>query len=335
MQKLTVDLKERSYDIHIGAALLGDADKYMNLDRKVLIVTDSGVPKEYSAAVAAKCREAKIFTFPAGEENKNLGTYESICKAILDFGMQRRDAVVAVGGGVCGDMAGFAAATYMRGIDFYNVPTTLLSQVDSSIGGKTAIDFMGVKNILGAFYQPKAVLIDTATLKTLDYRQFSAGCAEIIKEAITFSEELFTLIEKQGICYENIEHIIAEALKIKAYVVERDEREGGVRKALNFGHTFGHGIEALGELLHGECVGLGMIPMTEKSLRPRLISALKKAGLPTEFSLDTDRAFEFMKHDKKGVGASVDAIFCENIGEHTIKNVTIEELTRHIKNSIS
>lgn len=329
-----MSLGERSYDITVGCDILSLAHRYFKLDRRVLIVTDSGVPKAYAGAIAKQCRDARIISFKCGEESKSIGTFASICRAMLDFGLQRKDAVIAVGGGVVGDITGFAASSYMRGIDFYNVPTTLLSQVDSSIGGKTAIDFGGVKNILGAFYQPRAVLIDTRVLDTLDKRQLACGKAEIIKMAICKDAELFERIERQGINEENIGEIILGALRIKQAVVEADEREGGIRKLLNFGHTLGHGIEATTELLHGECVALGMIPMCCKELRPRLISVLKAAELPYTLPEEPDSAFEFMKHDKKGDGGSVDAVMLKGLADAQIIKIPLSELVKIIKEAL-
>ena len=326
-------LGERSYDITIGSGILSEADKYMNLKRKVAIITDSGVPKEYAEVIAKLCNDAKIITFAQGEESKNIDTYAYICEQLLTFGLQKKDAIVAVGGGVVGDTAGFCASTYMRGIDFYNVPTTLLSQVDSSIGGKTAIDFHGVKNILGAYYQPKAVLIDTDTLKTLDKRQFYSGSAEIIKVAMTHNEELFATLE--GADWENnIDSVIEAALIIKRDVVQEDERESWLRKVLNFGHTFGHGIEALGGYYHGECVALGMIPMTDKSIRPRLLALLSKMNLPTGVPKNYKDGFEFIKHDKKGDSDSIDAVFVDKIGSFRIEKTIISDLFERIENNV-
>ena len=327
---LRVNLADRSYDITVGKGLLDLANKHMNLSRRVAIVTDSGVPKKYAEVIASLCDESKIITFPEGEESKNIDTYTYICEQLLTFGLQRKDAIVAVGGGVVGDMAGFAAATYMRGVDFYNVPTTLLSQVDSSIGGKTAIDFGGVKNILGAFYQPRAVLIDTDVLSTLDKRQISSGLAEVVKMSLTSDKELFEALES-GLWKTDIADMIIRALKIKKAVVEADEREGGLRKILNFGHTFGHGIEALGGLYHGECVALGMIPMCAEELRPRVKNLLKSMGLPTEFSGDHDSAFSFMKHDKKGDGAKTDAVFVDAPGSYRLEKIELSKLCEYIK----
>ena len=315
--KIHVNTAERGYDITVCRGALGQAGEVFDLCRRVLIVTDDGVPKEYAEAVAARCKEAKIFTFPEGEASKNTDTYIAILNEMLGFGLSRTDCVVAVGGGVVGDIAGFAAATYMRGVDFYNVPTTLLSQVDSSIGGKTAIDFCGVKNVVGAFYQPKAVLIDPDVLKTLPERQLSNGMAETIKMAATSDSALFEKIERGG-C--DIEDIIVGSLKIKQSVVEADERESGLRRVLNFGHTIGHGIESAssGKLYHGECVALGMIPMCSGDVRERLVPVLKKYGLPTEFHGDIAAVKSAITHDKKADGDTINAVVTDKIGSYTM-----------------
>ena len=184
-----------SYDILVERGILSAAGQHLDLDRRVLIVTDTGVPAEYAQTLAAQCREAWICTVEMGEGSKSIETFGRLQQMMLDHGFSRKDCVVAAGGGVVGDLAGFAASAYMRGIDFYNIPTTLLSQIDSSIGGKTAINFGGVKNIVGAFYQPKKVLIDPALLQTLPPRQIANGLAEAIKMALTSDGELFSVLE--------------------------------------------------------------------------------------------------------------------------------------------
>lgn len=332
-----MELGERSYGITVGAGLLGRADEYFNLNRKVLIVTDSGVPEEYAAAVAGVAKEPTILTVAEGEGSKSLSALELILGKMLDLGFGRGDCVVAVGGGVVGDLAGFAASVYMRGVDFYNAPTTLLSQVDSSIGGKTAVNLSGVKNVVGSFYQPRAVLIDTDVLKTLPARQMASGLAEAIKMAITSDAELFGLIEREDI-NENLERIIIGALKIKKSVVEADEREAGLRKILNFGHTLGHGIEALCEmrgLCHGECVGLGMIPMCTPEVLKRVLPVLNKSGIDTSFEYDVDAALAFVIHDKKCRGGRVEAIFSDAVGTFRIESLTVEEYRELVKSRLN
>ena len=333
MTSLNLTLPTSEYTITIGNGILDDANKYFDLNRKCLIVTDTGVPKEYSLTVAKSCKDAKIHTIKSGERSKNINVLSDILSAMLEFKMTREDAVIAVGGGVVGDIAGLAAALYMRGIKFYNVPTTLLSQLDSSIGGKTAIDFCGVKNVIGAFYQPSGVLIDTDTLKTLDKRQFNAGMAEAIKMALTSNESLLSFIEENVINGTNVEYVITEALKIKKSVVEEDEREAGLRKILNFGHTLGHGIEAAagGELLHGECVGIGMIPVCFNEARDRLISLLKKFDLPIEIPVSKDEAFKYIAYDKKSGDDGISVIIVKNAGTFKINKMTVDEFKNFVE----
>lgn len=320
-----VSLGKNSYDIILERGVLQKAEELLELGRKTLIVTDSGVPKEYAEHICKACKDYSLVCIEQGEESKNFDNLKMLCEVMLKEQFTRKDCVVAVGGGVVGDLAGFAASCYMRGIDFYNIPTTLLSQVDSSVGGKTAIDLCGVKNIVGAFYQPKAVLVDPDVLATLSEEQFTCGAAEIIKMAATFDAELFDFIEKNSI-KSQLEEIIARALKIKARVVEEDERESNLRKVLNFGHTLGHGIESVTGLLHGQCVALGMIPMTDILIRKRLLSVLKKENLPTKCHADTDKVIEAVIHDKKAEDNIIVTIQVEKIGSYKLVPMNIEQL---------
>lgn len=210
----------------------------------MFILTDSGVPEQYAKTVLAQCPNGMVYTVPQGEASKSLKVYGQVLQAMLEFNMTRKDLLVAVGGGVVGDLGGFCAASYMRGIDFVNCPTTTLSQIDSSIGGKTAIDLGETKNIVGAFWQPKVVLVDFDALATLPRRHFVNGLAEAIKAGLIADPELFALFECEH-PEENIERIIYRSLRVKKNVVENDEHEQGQRACLNFGHTIGHGIEAV------------------------------------------------------------------------------------------
>ena len=325
---INMDLGKNSYDIVVERGCLNEADKLINLDRKVLIITDSGVPKQYSECIASKCKEPTIECVEQGEGSKGFDTYKRLLSVLLDKGFTRTDCVVAVGGGVVGDLSGFVAASFMRGIDFYNIPTTLLSQIDSSIGGKVAINLDGIKNIVGAFYQPKKVLIDPDVLKTLPERQISNGLAEAIKMSLTSDRELFELFEKQDI-EENTDTIIIKSLCIKRDVVQQDEKETGLRKILNFGHTIGHGIESeanLNGLYHGECVALGMIPMCSESVRERLVPVLKKVNLPTQLNCDVNKVCEAMSHDKKFDGSKVTVILVNEPGSFEMKKLASDEL---------
>ena len=330
---LSVNLGANSYDIILEHGALSKANEYLNLNRKILIVTDDGVPAIYADTVAKQCKSPVKITVAQGENSKSFAMLELLCKAMLENGFTRTDAVVAVGGGVVGDLSGFAAATFMRGIDFYNIPTTLLSEVDSSIGGKTAVNLGGVKNIVGAFHQPKRVLIDPDVLKTLPKRQIANGLAEAIKMAATFDKELFQLIESEDID-ANLDHIIERSLMIKKSVVECDEKEAGIRRVLNFGHTIGHGIESyedLHGLYHGECVALGMIPMCSGAVRERLVSVLKKAGLPTAFAFEPERVYEAVTHDKKADGDQIRFIYLPEIGSYEMKKTSLSDFYQIIK----
>lgn len=334
--KLHLDLQERGYDILIERGALDRIGEFFDLDRKVLIVTDDGVPSEYAEKVAKNSQHSVTVVLKQGEASKSFENYQLLLRAMLENGFTRWDCAVAVGGGVIGDITGFAAATYMRGIDFYNVPTTVLSMVDSSVGGKTAIDFDGVKNIVGAFHQPKAVLIDPQTLATLPKRHIANGLAEALKMSLTFSAPLFELFETGDI--ENcIDEIIVRSIELKKAVVEQDEKESGMRKVLNFGHTLGHGIEsesAFQELYHGECIALGMIPMCSKEVRERLLPVLKRLNLPTRFDGDIDAAIEIASHDKKRTKDAVSVVFVEKIGTYEIRKVDFSEWKEYIKQAM-
>ena len=334
---LSMNLGENSYDIVVKRGVLREAAGYLKLDRRVLIVTDDGVPAAYSDTIAEACKYPIKVSVPAGEGSKSFPTFERLCRVMLEKGFTRTDAVVAVGGGVVGDLAGFAAASYMRGIDFYNIPTTFLSQVDSSIGGKTAINLEGVKNIIGAFYQQKKVLIDPEVLRTLPQRQLSSGLAESVKMAATFDKELFEMIER-GDIEENLDTVIEKSLAIKKYVVEHDEKESGLRRVLNFGHTIGHGIEScegLHGLYHGECVALGMLPMCSAPVRERLTHIYEKIGLPAALDFDPERVFEAVTHDKKLDGNLIHLVFVPEIGTYEMKTMTLHDFHTMIKEAFS
>ena len=328
MMVISVSLGTQSYPIILDSGVLSHAGKHLDLARRVLVVTDSGVPEEYAETVAGACRQARICTVPAGESSKNMDSYQQLLGEMLALGMGRGDCVVAVGGGMVGDLAGFAAATYMRGVDFYNVPTTLLAQVDSSVGGKTAIDMNGVKNIVGAFHQPRAVLIDTDTLRSLSWRQMAAGLAESVKMAMTCDAALLELIESSSDLTADLPEIIARSLSIKARVVEQDPTEQGLRRVLNFGHTIGHAVESCagGKLLHGECVALGMLPMCAPALRPRLTDILRRCGLPTECGFTSGQLLPYLIHDKKASSGEISVVLVDEPGSFRMEKQAPEEI---------
>ena len=330
---ISVNLGQNSYDIVVQRGVLAQAKEHLNLNRRVLVVTDTGVPACYAQTLAAQCKEGVICTVEMGEASKSLEGFGRLLQTMLDHGFSRKDCVVAVGGGVVGDLSGFAASAYMRGIDFYNIPTTLLSQIDSSIGGKTAINFGGVKNVVGAFYQPKKVLVDPDLLQTLPKRQISNGLAEAVKMSLTSDKALFEMFETRDV-ESNLDEIIIRSLNIKKMVVEQDEREAGLRKILNFGHTIGHGIESsegMSELYHGECVALGMLPMCGEELRPRVVGVLQKCGLYRELKYDWDKIARAAFHDKKADGDTVDVTLVSTPGsfeQKTMKCLDVIELAK-------
>lgn len=328
---LPVKTATGEYDIVLTRGIMHRLGEYLPATGKALIVTDDGVPREYAQRAAA-CAESYVVTLPQGEASKSLENHRALLSEMLKRGFTRSDRVIAVGGGVMGDLAGFAAAVYMRGIDFYNIPTTLLSQVDSSIGGKVAVDMDGVKNVIGAFYPPKKVIIDPDVLNTLSRRQVSAGLAESIKMAATCDKELFEKFEKSTDLHCDMDAFIEGSLRIKRRVVEEDPNEKGLRRVLNFGHTIGHAIESAmgGKWLHGECVAAGMLPMCAEPVRKRLERVLIKYNLPTRFEVPTDRLISFMAHDKKAVSGGVVAVLSEEIGAFTFKKMTISEIAERL-----
>ena len=332
--KLTMNLGERSYDIIVKSGSLENLYQFARLDRRVAVVTDSGVPAQYAQMVADQCKDAHIITVPQGEASKSFKILESVLKQMLEFGMGRSDLVIAVGGGVVGDLAGFAASIYMRGIDFINCPTTTLSMIDSSIGGKTAVDLGDTKNIVGAFWQPKLVIVDPDTLSTLPRRHFINGLAEAVKASLLADPELFAIFEN-GDVDAQIGEIICRSLRFKKNIVEQDETEQGMRKALNFGHTIGHGIEAVRGvrgrrttgLYHGECVALGMLPMIEDTALLKRTRAIYRAlGLPTRAGANKEKILAYMQHDKKARGDHITVIKCPGLGCWRADSLPMTEL---------
>ena len=321
--------------ITVQRGAISRISQWIPTDRKVMVVTDSGVPFKYAQAVLGCCPQGYCHVFEQGEDNKTLDTLRRILEDLLENGFTRSDAVIAVGGGVVGDVAGFAASCYMRGIDFYNVPTTLLSQVDSSIGGKTGVDFGGVKNVIGAFYMPKEVIIDPDCLSTLDPRLLHEGLAEAIKMAATSDASLFSFIEEAGPLEPRLDRIITGALAIKQAVVEADPKESGLRRVLNFGHTVGHAIEAASggsgnPLFHGECVAAGMLYMCSDAVRARLEPLLRRYSLPVSDPFDVDSLLAYVGHDKKKKGSTITAVYVNEIGSFEFRNMNMEQMRQCI-----
>jgi 3-dehydroquinate synthase len=353
--QVPVALGARAYEIVIGRGLiasLGERVKALRPGARVAIVTDETVGQLHSGAAEAALKSAGIdsarITVPAGEGSKNYATFEKVCESIIDARVERNDLIVALGGGVIGDLAGFAAASVRRGLDFVQVPTTLLAQVDSSVGGKTGINSLQGKNLIGAFHQPVLVVADTALLDTLPKRDFRAGYAEVAKYGLLGDAQFFAWLEKNwqdvfagGQTSGNFarEHAIAVCCRGKAGIVARDERETGERALLNLGHTFGHALEAgcgfSDRLLHGEAVSLGMALAFEFSAQKGLIAASEAAratahlaavGLPTHVSHvrggvpGIDALMNLIGQDKKVKRGKLTFILVRGIGQAFVEN---------------
>ena len=339
MKTLHIDLGERSYDIHIASGLLDkvgeEIEKVCPKARRLAVVTDTNVDPLYSERVTKSMEAAgfypAVFTAPAGEGTKCATHLAALWEGMMDFGLTRTDAVVALGGGVVGDLAGFAAATVLRGVDFIQIPTTLLAQVDSSVGGKVAIDLAAGKNLAGTFWQPKAVLMDPETLNTLDDKTFSDGMAEVIKYGCIADRDFFDFLcahPSRAEIMANIEHVLYTCCDIKRSVVEADERDTGVRMILNFGHTIGHAYELAGNYEkwpHGQAVAAGMcvaiqlafglgIMENDEGIQP-LMDLLEAFGLPTHIDCSWETMVKAVGLDKKNQGEDLTMIFLRKMGE--------------------
>jgi len=340
LRTVTVALGERSYPVHVGSGLLREAGAHLApllATPRAVIVTNPVIAAHWLAPLRQSLKAAgvdsEVVLIPDGESHKNWSTLQDLLTRLLELRAERSTTLIALGGGVVGDIGGFAAAIYQRGMPFVQVPTTLLAQVDSSVGGKTGINHPLGKNMIGAFYQPRAVLIDTACLATLPAREVTAGLAEVIKYGAIRDPRFLAWLESNverllGGDPEALAHAIAESCLIKAAVVAADEREGGVRALLNFGHTFGHAIEAglgYGAWLHGEAVAAGMAVAARLSARLRLIAdadvarlttLLRNAGLPVEApALGAERYIALMGHDKKVVAGAIRFVLLRALGD--------------------
>lgn len=340
--RITLD-EARGYDILIGSGLLANPAAFAGLPRATgaLIVSNTEVAPRYAATLAQSLQaiapRVQVLALPDGEQHKDWAGLNRIFDALLAGGFDRKTLLVALGGGVVGDLTGFAAACYMRGVPFVQVPTTLLAQVDSSVGGKTAVNHPLGKNMIGAFHQPVRVIADLATLDTLPPREVSAGLAEVIKYGPIFDDDFLGWIEAHLEALRSrdraaLVHAVRRSCEIKAEVVGQDEREAGLRAILNFGHTFGHAIEAglgYGQWLHGEAVGCGMVMAAELSVRLGLVPAayaarlkalIVRAGLPVSGPrLGAARYLELMRHDKKAEGGEIRFVVIESPGRAGVR----------------
>ncbi|MEI8655117.1 MULTISPECIES: 3-dehydroquinate synthase [Vibrio] len=342
MERITVSLGERSYPISIGAGLFNDpALLSLSPKQKVVVITNHTVAPLYADKITALLDQkgciSSVLELPDGEKYKTLETFNTVLSFLLEHNHSRDVVIIALGGGVIGDLVGFAASCYQRGVDFIQIPTTLLSQVDSSVGGKTAVNHPLGKNMIGAFYQPKAVIIDTNCLATLPEREFAAGMAEVIKYGIIYDEAFFVWLEQHmdelyALDEQALTYAIARCCQIKAEVVAQDEKESGIRALLNLGHTFGHAIEAelgYGNWLHGEAVSAGTMMaaktaqlqglITEQQVE-RILSIFKRAKLPvqTPESMSFDDFMKHMMRDKKVLAGELRLVLPTSIGSSDV-----------------
>jgi 3-dehydroquinate synthase len=351
MERITVQLGNRSYPIYLGDNALSMLPRVLSdlsACGTVAIVTDSNVAPLYGETVAALVREADVnahlCVMPAGEEHKRIDRVEALCGEFLEAGLDRSSVVVALGGGVVGDITGYAAASYMRGIRYIQVPTTIVAQVDSSVGGKTGVNHARAKNIIGAFHQPSAVTIDLSLLKTLPERELRAGLAEVIKHGIIADAILFAYMEEESDsilagALHILQYPVKRSCEIKSTIVSADEREHGIRANLNYGHTFGHGIEAASNyttFLHGEAIALGMVAagalakdlgLVGDEFVRRQEGCIRAYGLPVRWpEIPVDRVLNAMRHDKKFRDGAMKFVVADEIG-HVVQrtDVTMEQ----------
>jgi 3-dehydroquinate synthase len=353
MRTFRVELGRDAHPVHVGSGILERAGKLARdaglKPGRAALISDSNVVKIYGSRVGASLRsagfDAAVIEIPAGEASKSLEMLATLYDCMTEAELDRQSAVFALGGGVTGDLGAFAAATYLRGIPVVQIPTTVVAQVDSALGGKSGVNHRLAKNLIGAFYQPKMILADVESLKTLPEREFREGLAEVIKYGAIMDAPMVADLERDmdGILRRDtdvLDEIVMRSLKHKAYVVENDEREGNLRKILNFGHTIGHAIEAsagYGKYLHGEAVAIGMVAACAISRKyaglaqresDRLVKLIERAGLPTRMDSDwkTDDFIRALRLDKKRLDQHIEFILVERMGHTTIRKMLIDDI---------
>jgi 3-dehydroquinate synthase len=332
MKTIEINIPNKEYKVHINNGLLYDIDSYIDVFREIVIVTDDFIPKEYLKILKSKIANPLIFEVPMGESSKSIDIAYTIINEMIKENISRGALIIALGGGVIGDLTGFIASIYLRGIDFVQIPTTLLSQIDSSVGGKVGVNSEHMKNSIGAFYQPKVVLIDPETLNTLSKKEFNNGMAEMIKYGLIADKSLFYDIVEKDV-KENITHYISKCVEIKRNVVVDDELDTGIRQLLNFGHTIGHAIEqdSKYELLHGEAISIGMNLMSlNTTYHKDLVKTLQKYCLPLSYKYDLETIYNYIKTDKKVKKNKLNIIVVEEVGNGLIKTINIEEIKKYL-----
>lgn len=332
--KVTVNLKKTKYDVIIRDNVLNDIASFVEPNKKYFIISDDGVPFTYINKVSNLLKGSEYYIVAKGEKSKSLATYHRILKYLLTGNYGKKDYIIALGGGVVGDLAGYVAATFKRGMNFINIPTTTLAMVDSSIGGKVALNLDGVKNCIGTYYHPSVVLIDPKVLETLPKRHINNGMVEALKTGLLGDPEIFNIFENNEYI-PKIKEVIYRSLKVKASIVEKDEKEKCLRKVLNLGHTFGHAYESyfkMKDYLHGESVGLGLLTICrDETYYPTLQQILSRLNIKSIPYVDEDVMIEYIENDKKCDNGLVDVVFVKKIGEAQIESLTLDELRKYMR----
>lgn len=331
--KLNVNLKDKSYEVIVEKGIIKNITPYVDIEKKFLIVSDDRIPNVYINTIKKQLKKVDVFIFPHGENNKSLKNYQLVIDKLIQGDYSRKDYIIALGGGVVTDLAGFVASTYKRGMNLINIPTTTLAMVDASVGGKVALNFDKLKNVIGSFYHPNCILIDIDTLETLPKRHYINGVIEALKTGMIGDKELYNIFFN-GDYRDHIEEIIYRSLQYKIKIVEQDEKEENIRKVLNFGHTFGHAYETyflMKNYLHGEAVALGIVTISkDKPYLEDIKKIFTKWGIKLNINVEKDKIINIIRNDKKCDDDIVDLIIVDEIGKSKIVPTKIEDLSRYL-----
>lgn len=331
--KLNVNLKDKSYEVIVERGIIKNITPYVDIEKKFLIVSDDRIPNVYINTIKKQLKKVDVVIFPHGENNKSLKNYQLVIDKLIQGDYSRKDYIIALGGGVVTDLAGFVASTYKRGMNLINIPTTTLAMVDASVGGKVALNYGNLKNVIGAFYHPNCILIDIDTLETLPKRHYINGVIEALKTGMIGDKELYNIFFN-GDYRDHIEEIIYRSLQYKIKIVEQDEKEENIRKVLNFGHTFGHAYETyflMKNYLHGEAVALGIVTISkDKPYLEDIKKIFTKWGIKLNINVEKDKIINIIRNDKKCDDDIVDLIIVDEIGKSKIVPTKIEDLSRYL-----
>lgn len=331
--KLNVNLKDKSYEVIVERGIIKNITPYVDIEKKFLIVSDDRIPNVYINTIKKQLKKVDVVIFPHGENNKSLKNYQLVIDKLIQGDYSRKDYIIALGGGVVTDLVGFVASTYKRGMNLINIPTTTLAMVDASVGGKVALNFDKLKNVIGSFYHPNCILIDIDTLETLPKRHYINGVIEALKTGMIGDKELYNIFFN-GDYRDHIEEIIYRSLQYKIKIVEQDEKEENIRKVLNFGHTFGHAYETyflMKNYLHGEAVALGIVTISkDKPYLEDIKKIFTKWGIKLNINVEKDKIINIIRNDKKCDDDIVDLIIVDEIGKSKIVPTKIEDLSRYL-----